>query len=672
MSKPKKQAKPQQNAPAAQAAPGQKENGKRNTILLAAGLALISFLVFIPALQNGFVWDDEFYILKNPFLPAFNLKQIFTEIVSGNYHPLTILTLAIEYLFFGLRPFGYHLVNLLIHAGNVVLVFIALRKLSGRNEVALVAALLSGIHPLHVESVAWASELKDVQYTFFFLSSYILYLDYVKQARQNLYWFSILCFAASLLSKAMAAPLPLVLLLTDYVMGRKMDRKALLDKVPYLLLAVVCGLVAIHAQHGAGADEATPFPFGQRIVFGAEAALRYILKLMVPLAQSGYYPYPIRPGEAMPASHYLYVLLFVAGVAAVVYSLRHTRKIAFGLGFFLLTVALVLQLLPVGEAMMADRYSYLPSVGLFYLAGEGFYVVYQGAYRQMAIITLSVLSLVYAAKTYARCAVWKDELTFWNDVIDQYQTVPIAYNNRGIVYKNQKNFTAALADLKKAVELKPRYGLAYNNLGVVYTELNQPAEALRCLDKAIEYKPDLADAYINRGDLLEKDRRPDEALKDYSRVIELNPSYTGAYYNRGTLYMNMKQYAAALADFNKAIALDPNALEGYYNRGILYLDMDKHEEAIADFKKAIGIKQDCLEAWFNMGVAYDAQHRTLEALDAYSNVIALEPGFAQAYYNRALSLFASGKKQDACADLEKAASLGFAVSDETHRMICQP
>lgn len=309
---------------------GVKKNINRKYYFLGLGiLLLVSFIVYLPVLHNEFlIWDDIPYIRDNPLIYSFNLGDIFTKNVMGNYHPLTILGLAIEYHLFGLSETGFHLVNLIIHLCNVALVVYALWLVSGRMEVALVAALLFGIHPLHVESVAWAAEIKDLLYTFFFLGAYIFYLRYVKEEEKKYYFFSILLFLASLLSKGMAASLPVVLVLTDYFRGRKMNMKIWMEKIPFFVLSVIFGIVSIAAQKAPDiVQDITFFTFPQRIVFASYSFVTYLVRFLAPLQLSAYYPYPSKVNGGIPFSYYLYVLIFLALVGFMIYSLRFTKKI---------------------------------------------------------------------------------------------------------------------------------------------------------------------------------------------------------------------------------------------------------------------------------------------------------------------------------------------------------
>lgn len=567
-------------------------------------IVLLSFFAYLPVLHNGLLlWDDEGYIKNNPLAFSINLKEIFSQYVMGNYHPLTMLTFAIEYQLFGLNETGYHMVNLLLHLMIVILVFYAILLLSDKPGVALVASLLFGIHPMHVESVAWAAELKDLLYTFFFLASYILYLKYLKDRNRKFYVLALLLFLVSLLSKAMAASLPAVLILTDYFKGRKMNKTSLLDKIPFFLLAFAFGIVAVLAQKSTAATDIVNLTFPQRIIFACYGFISYLFKLLFPLHMSAYYPYPIRNGENVPLQYFTYLILFIGFIAVVLYSLRFTKKIFFGIGFFVITVFLVLQLYPVGGAVMADRYSYVPSIGIFYLAGEGFILLWNKKLKFVNIILLTAFTIFFSVKTYARCGVWKNDMIFWNDVISKYQNIPFAYVNRGIAFISEEKYDRGLNDFNKAIELNPNYYLAYYNRGNLFMSEKKYDRALEDYGKVIKLNPNHIEAYINRGIAFRDINRFDEALNDYNKAIELKPNYYKAYYNRGNLLMSDKKYDRALDDYNKAIKLNPNYFKPYNNRGNLYFNEKKYDEAIINYSKAIELNADFTEAYYNRGIA---------------------------------------------------------------------
>ena len=603
-------------------------------------ILLITFVCYNTILSNDLVnWDDERYIQNNPIIVSIDLKALFSTFIMGNYHPLTMLAYAIEYQFFDLNPTGYHFISLLLHLLNVLLVFSVVFHLSNKTTVALIVSFFFGIHPMHVESVAWASELKDLLYSFFFLSAYLFYIKYLKNQTQRSYYFSILLFICSLLSKGMAVSLPVVLLLTDYFKGRKLTKKALIEKIPFFIIAIIFGIVAVYAQKSLGATESTVFPLPQRIVFAGYAFAAYLVKLIVPFNLSSYYPYPIKVGGVIPWPYYLYMLVALGLSVYIFYFHRHSKKIFFGIAFFAATILFVLQLLPVGDTIISDRYSYIPSIGLFYLAGEGFYWLWRNKKKPLSIMLLAAFAIFFTVQTYSRCRVWKNSLTLWNDVINKHNTVATAYYNRGIYLLNDNHEKEALDDFNRAIELKADYADAYNNRGSLFIKEGKMEEALNDLNKAISFNPNLAQGHFNRGFIFYQKRRYADAILDYNKVIELKPDTDklAAVYNLMALvFMNQKEYEQALDNLNKAIELKPSFAEAINNRGSLFNSRGKYEDAIRDFSAAIGFRSNYAEAYFNRGIAA-------------SN---------------------SGKKDLACQDWQRAAGLGYQAALESYQKNC--
>lgn len=635
-------------------------SSKRNILIALTIIILISIIAYFPVFHNNLLdWDDEGYIKNNPMIHSFDLRAIFSKYVMGNYHPVTMLFYSLEYHLFGLNPAGYHAVNLLLHLIIVLLVFYTVFLLSENTIVALAASFLFGIHPLHVESVAWAAELKDLLYTLFFLASYIFYLKYLKEQRSKYYFIAISLFLISLLSKAMAASLPLVLILTDYFKGRKINTRALVEKVPFFILALILGIVAVYAQKSTDSilnDNVITFP--QRIMFASYGFLSYLIKLLLPFNLCSFYPYPVENGVIqVPPLFYLYFIISLGLVFFTIYSLRFSKKIIFGLGFFTLTVLMVLQLLPVGKAIMADRYAYIPSIGIFYLAGEGILYLWNKNMKMTGVLFLGIAAVFLPIKTYARCGIWKNEMIFWSDVIDQYQTVDDAYYNRGIIYMNENKTREAVDDFDKAIALKPYHSNAYNNKGLALMNANMGAEALIQFNMSIEKKPDNADAYYNRGTLFLREQKDAEAIRDYNKAIELKPDYAEAYNNRGSVFVKMKRNEDALKDFNKALELNPHNAEAYYNMGVLYMNEKKNGEAIGLFDKAIGLKAGYANAYNNRAIVYAEEKKLNEAIADLTRVIELQPDNANAYNNRGM-VYTTGKRDtEAMNDFNSAIQL---------------
>jgi protein O-mannosyl-transferase len=630
-----------------------------------AVIVLISVIAYLPVFHNGLLaWDDEGYIKNNPLVYSFSLKDIFSQNSMGNWHPLTILALAAEYHLFGLNPVGYHAVNLLLHILNVLLVFYTVYLISDKAPVALIASLLFGVHPLHVESVAWVAELKDLLYTFFFLASYIFYLKYLNELQKkdqhirtstHYYLLALLMFLLSLLSKAMAASLPLVLILTDFFRGRRIDKKTLTDKAPFFLLAIVFGVVAVFAQKSLGATElTTSFTFAQRIVFASYGFISYLVKLIFPLNLSAFYPYP---AGGVPGWFYAYLLLSIGLAVWVIYSRRFSRKIVFGMGFFTITVLLVLQLLPVGKAIMADRYSYIPSIGIFYLAGEGFMYLWGKKQKWPAIALLSAAAILFSVKTYARAGVWKDDMTLWNDVISRDQNAAEAYYNRGIIFMNEKKNAEAVSDFNRVIELEPGFANSYNSRGVIFTGEKRNNEAINEFNRALELNPGYAEAYNNRGFVLMNERRIDEAMRDFNKAIELKAGYAEAYFNRGSAFVNLRRIDEAIKDFSRAVALKPLYAEAYNNRGSVFLNAGRNNEALTDLNRAIELNPMYAEAYYNRGILFSNEKRNAEAYNDFTRAIGLRADYAFAYNNRGILLVNEKRYEEAVKDFTRAVEL---------------
>lgn len=628
-----------------------------NPVYILGGVLLITFLVYIKVLQAGFInWDDDMYIINNPFVKSIHLKNIFSDYVLGNYHPLTMLVYAVEYQFFELNPVGYHAVNLLLHLFNTLLVYLIIKRISENSPVALITALLFGIHPVHTESVAWIAELKDVLYTFFYLLAYHIYLVYRKHSQLIYYLLTVIFFVLSMLSKAMAVSFPLLLVLTDYYLAKKNIRKEkltihryIIKIAPFFVLAFILGLVAIDAQKTVGAADVLPFSLWQRLVFASFSFVMYLSKLLIPFGLSAYYPYPAYNGAIIPAYYYFFTFLFVVLIVWAILTYKKNKTLLFGIGFFTLNILFVLQIKSVGGAIMADRYNYVASIGIFYLMSAGAYHVLSkntlNKTLRMLLISVSVcLLFFYAYSTFNRSAVWKNSMAFWNDVIKQYDNIPIAYQNRGMAFMQEKRYEEALNDMNKALQLSPGFAAAYYNKALLHLNMLQYDEAIFNFDYAVTLNPlfkekelFFVNAYYNRGTVLLNQNKTDEAYKDFCKTIELDSNYTEAYVNRGNILRDRQLYSEALTDYQKAIQIKPDFPIAYFNRGNLYLNQKKFSDAIADYNKAI----------------------------------ALKPDYAKAFYNRGNAEYFSGNRPQACKNWQQAAQMGFEPATVQFKKACR-
>ncbi|MCX6305343.1 MAG: hypothetical protein NT040_10265 [Bacteroidetes bacterium] len=550
-------------------------------MIMVAVILVVTFMAFFPSLHNDLLktWDDQAYVTKNELVKSLsgaNIVKIFKEDKGryANYHPLTTLSLAINYHFSKEETFGYHLTNLLLHLLNTLLVFVFAWLLTKKNLVtAGVTALLFGLSPIHVESVAWISERKDVLYAFFFLSSLVTYQLFQQKSDWKLYLLSVLFFLCSLLSKAMAASLPLVLILVGIMEKRKWSFRLLTDKIPYFVLAILLGYYAITIQAEGNAIGSVMFPLGMRIFHACYGFSAYILKILLPTGLSAFYPYPyplLNAGwitNVTPPVFYLTLVVSVAVFCFSIYCMVSDRKnlniAGFGLLFYAVTIALVLQFLPVGRAIMADRYAYIPSIGLFVVVGYFAGLLFN---RKKYMVPVVILVAGYAGflffLTRLQTRVWENDETLWNNVIRLYpldNRVAIAYFNRAQFYQLENKPQEALKDLLVVVDWNQKDDNALHKIGKIYgKELRDVGTSLIYFQKAYDANPmnlevlqDMATAYGMKGDFK-------NSLEYSLKGLEINKNDPFLLYNTGINYTNLGQAALGQTYIKKAIEIDPS------------------------------------------------------------------------------------------------------------------
>jgi tetratricopeptide (TPR) repeat protein len=617
-------------------------------------ILVITFSVYSPARNAKLTnWDDEEYVSKNPDITSFkkHKSRLFTEIYAGNYHPLTMLSLTYDYSIGKLNPKSYHRTNIILHLINSILVFWLVILLAKNIEIGLICGLLFGIHPLHVESVAWVSERKDVLYTLFFLSSLIAYLKYLKEDKLKFYLLALFLFILSLLSKGMAVSLSITLIAIDYLYNRKIvSKKVLIEKIPFLALSFLFGLIAIYAQPLA-AEELDVFrsapaenPFYEKLLYATYNIGHYIAKLFIPFNLAIYYPYPEKNNDMLPLQYYIVPFLMITFlITSSILILKsknyYWRSAFFCFLFFIINIALVLQLFPIGDAIMADRYTYISSIGIFLFIGfSGKYIIERRPKMMYILMTLLVgYSVWLSYLSYNRCKVWHDSISLWTDEIAKYHHLGFPYNNRGIAKHDLKDFAGALQDYNKCIELDPSFYKAYYNKGILESTLNNYQASIKLFDKALSVNKNFPDVYPERAAAKYKFKDYKGAIQDYSFYIKSNPSNPFIYNSRGLAYFHLDDYSNALNDYNKAIELLPGYVEAYTNRGIAKSMLKDFQGAITDFNKAIEIS----------------------------------PTYSHAYYNKGKLELYSGMGREACADLQQAAQYGLPEAVNDFNLYCK-
>ncbi len=566
-------------------------------VLWLGAVLSVTFIAYIPSLKNGFInWDDNFYVTENPVLAHPTLHGLLTMNLGGNYHPLTMVSLLVNYRISGLNAGSYHWLNLLLHLANTALVFFFIRKLSGgRLWASLATALFFGIHPMHVESVAWISERKDVLYAFFYLIALIAYLRYLDRER---WWWLLatwIAFTLSCASKPAAVVLPLTLFAVDYFRRRAFNARMVLEKAPFFAVSMGVGLLTFLGQKEVGAIAAPTLwsPF-QRMIFASVGSVMYVAKLFFPVHLSAVYPLPSTSAKHFATGYYLAPVILIAGLAAILYFCRRVRPVLFGVAFFFINIVLVLQLVTVGAALMAERYTYVPYIGLFFALA---WWLDEPARRQglaakpVVAGILLILVPVSLVQTWNRCRVWENSEVFWNDAIQKYPgKIVDAYYNRANYLGRQGRTQEALTDYARALDLNAGVPRIWYNRGLLQAQMGQNDSALVSFDHVVSLDPKHVDALNNRGAMRYRKGDLAGAVADFTRILELNPRYRDAYLNRAVAYGDLKQYEESVEDRRRGIELDPanpgNA-EEYAALGSALQKMARHQEAIAALDHAI-------------------------------------------------------------------------------------
>ena len=583
--------------------------GKRDPIaplpLAACVLTVLiaTFVLYATAFDHEFTsWDDPDYVTDNTLVQDRDYGALSKAIVSSNYHPLTMFSLAWNAAP-PLSPKPFLVTNAFLHAINSGLVFwLALLLSRRRLFVAFWTALLYGIHPMHVESVAWISERKDVLYTLFFLAGAIAYHRYLE--RRALAWLggALALFVLSCLSKGMAVVFPLVMVLMDiWERRRVLETRSILEKVPFLAVALVFGRIAMDVQGGGnlnglltrttvhlkGIADMLPYTALERIVLPTYGFAAYLIKLFVPVRLSAFYPYP--PPEALGIVHFMAPLVFLTVLALIVWDFRRTRILTFGLGWYLVTILPVLQWIPVGEAIMADRYTYLSYVGPLFALSLGIARLAGTARERKAIASfaLACFAAACAVLTARQIEVWKNDETLWTQVIRLHPRSERGYVARGNARGRSGRVEEAVVDLRTARSLGSRRYDLYDGLGNAYGALGQLDSSVVMFGSALDINPNAGRTYYNRAVALVRLQRAEEALGDLERAQALlGNADVNLHPTRGDAYLLLQRYREAANEYDRAIEGGVRNATIYNNRGIARWNLGDQAGAEADIAEA--------------------------------------------------------------------------------------
>ncbi|MHC4922412.1 MAG: tetratricopeptide repeat protein [Planctomycetota bacterium] len=525
-------------------------------------LALLVVIAFWPVLGNDFLaFEDERYVTANREVQAGSLAWALTSFHAGIWHPLAWFSHMLDWRLFGPNPAGHHLTSLLLHVANTLLLYLLLERATGSRVRAALVALLFGLHPLHVESVAWVAERKGVLSTLFWLLAIGAYTRWVRFPVRRRYATVLLAAAAALLGKPMAMTLPFTLLLLDYwPLGRRETlRNLIVEKLPLFAMSAVSGVITLAAQQGAAFER---YPVVVRVGNAIVAYATYLLRTFIPSRLA--LPYP-HPGSELALWKVALSIAVVAGVSLLAIRFRRGHPyFLFGWLWYLGTLVPVIGIVQAGPQGMADRYTYVPLIGLFVIVAWGIPAAVKPALtgkveapavrRETGLLALCFLIVpVLTVATWMQLRHWQDEMALFSRSLSVTRNNAVAHNRMGLELARRGQPGAAIPHYVEAVELRPDFAEAYNNLGGAFAAIDRLDAALEHFRRALELKPEYPEAMLNMGTALAQEQRVDEAVELFLEALRLRPDYgkahanlAGAHLSRGEIEAAREEIALAL------------------------------------------------------------------------------------------------------------------------------
>jgi protein O-mannosyl-transferase len=598
---------------------------KHPSLVTVLGLTI---LIYARLIIYGYIsWDDPEMVFKNQAVKSFDLYGLFTGHFVGNYIPITMLLHAVSWLFFGDFAGGHHAVGLIIHLVNGILVFLLGKRLFKNDFMGLAGAFVFLLHPLQVESVAWIAELKTTLSACFFLLSALFYLHYCQAKRIKTYLFTLAFFIMACLSKPSAVVLPLCLICLDVILFKRLSFRFLTDKIPFFLLAVFFGLINIQTQTADQFINLThAFPFYQKIGFAGYALLKYTLFYLWPLNLSAIYPFPVQSWPLLLAG---YSFLLLIALVLIISVRRQRFEITGIIAFTLANLVLVLQFIPFGEVLYADRYMYLALIGFSWLVAW-FIKPLSNAIRNIFIVVLIFIALL----SFLRVRVWSSSIELFTDILKKY----------------------------------PDEFVALNSAGVESMRLNNDANAMSYLNKAVEVAPRNYKSYYNRGLLYLKNKKPELAVKSLNQSIELY-DYHKAYIARASAYYMAGDLSRAMNDAEFVLQSDQKNPKGYYILGNCYNDLNKLDKAIEAYNVCIALNPDESDYYLKRAIVYGKRQDFRACLDDITICLALNPTHYEAYYWSGVAKI--NLKMNACSDFLTAAKNNFEPAIKAYNKYCR-
>ena len=577
-------------------------SSKEQILSIYIVLAVVTLAVFWQVNQYDFVFDDVVYVTENSHIQSGitpdGFRWAFSTKDTGLWNPLVWLSFMADYQLFGLNAGGYHQTNRILHILSALLLFWLFCRMTGAVWKSAFVAALFALHPLHVESVAWVSERKDVLSAFFWMLTLCLYVYYTEKPVIKRYLLVLFGFACALMSKPMVVTLPITMILMDYWPLKRFESKKgnlflwqLREKIPFFILSAVIVIITLYNPNIPNMQD-TPdlkqFSLISRFANAPVAFVTYLEKTFWPHGMAVFYPF----SEQLPLWQVLGAsLLIILISAAVIIMAKRLPYLFVGWLWFSITIAPVIGIIQISLATpytMADRYHYLPSIGLAVMMAWGIPTLIKSEeIRKKILFPAGIIFLaIMAFLSWNQCGYWTNSFTLFSHALWATKNNYLAHNKIGLALDEKGRNNEAIYHYNKAIHIKPDYAFAYNNRGISYGELGQYQQAIKDFNKAISIRPTYVDAYNNRGINYGNFGQYQQAIEDYNKAIRLKPNYADAYNNRGTIYVKLSQYQLAIEDFNKAIDLKQDYADAYNNRGVTYFKQGNNKLCCHDIQKA--------------------------------------------------------------------------------------
>ena len=651
----------------------------RTGVVICFVLIVLVLAAMSRVLHNDFVnYDDDRYVYENlhvkngPTLD--NLAWALTTTYASNWHPVTWISHMLDARLYGLNPLGHHLTSLLIHLANTLILFGLLRRMTGSRWASALTAALFGVHPLHVESVAWVSERKDVLCALFWLLATWAYVRYTERPNGRRYAAVLVLFALGLMSKPMIVTFPLTLLLLDYWPLRRREQSSVnserrarlvLEKTPlFAMSAASCVITYVAQCKGFAVGTLERLPLGERAANAVVSYVVYTAKVFVPYPLAAFYPHP---KDTLPALYVIGASVLLVGITLAAWRLRNRPYLLVGWLWYVVTLFPVIGLMQVGWQGMADRYTYVPLVGLF-IAVLGSMGVWENGSVSVRnshtlllthphAVLLTVVSLAavvaFGVVSWGQCAYWKDSITLFTHALRVTRSSPVAEDNLAVALSNLGKLDEAIIHHRRALGIEPEWADAHFNLGSTYLKAGRSDKAIPEFRAALRVNPRHAQALNNLGAALLVTGHPDEAAACMSEAVRVQPDYYRAYMNLATAFSDLGRWDDALAALRKAVSLDPSSPDARQNLGITLAQTGQPVEAIAEFREALRLQPDWPEAQNNLAymlaslpdadrsdraeavalaeaACRSTKHRNLQFLDTLVRAYAADERFADA------------------------------------------